>query len=237
MRRIFGTAVAAGLLLASSAMAGTPRDALVMAWNLDALITFDPAQIAEVNGNDIIRNVCEPMVNYDLKETSKIVPSTAASWTVSDDGLTLTFKLRPDLKFPSGKKAKAQDAAWSLQRAVYLGFGNAANITEWGFTKDNVAEKITAVDDTTLLVKLDRPYPVGLLLSAMFASGTTAILDREEGTKAAKITDGKSDYGNAAFKTNPVCVGPYRVTRWQTNDVVGSSATIITGARRRKFAG
>ena len=84
MRRIFGTAVAAGLLLASSAMAGTPRDALVMAWNLDALITFDPAQIAEVNGNDIIRNVCEPMVNYDLKETSKIVPSTAASDTTTE---------------------------------------------------------------------------------------------------------------------------------------------------------
>ena len=44
------------------AQAATPRDALVMAWNLDALITFDPAQIGEVNGNDIIRNVCDPLV-------------------------------------------------------------------------------------------------------------------------------------------------------------------------------
>jgi peptide/nickel transport system substrate-binding protein len=221
MKRIFGTAIVTGALLASaSVMAATPRDALVMAWNLDALITFDPAQIAEVNGNDIIRNVCEPMVNYDLKDTAKIVPSTAASWKMSDDGLTLTFTMRDDLKFPSGKKATAYDAEWSLQRAVYLGFGNAANITEWGFNKENVAEKIKATDDHTLVVKLDRPYPVGLLLSAMFASGTTGILDREEGTKNAKVVEGKSDYGNAAFKTNPVCVGPYRVTRWNTNDVV-----------------
>ena len=214
------TILGLGALLLPTAQAATPRDALVMAWNLDALITFDPAQIAEVNGNDIIRNVCEPMVNYDLKDTAKIVPSTAASWMVSDDGLTLTFKLRDDLKFPSGKKATAYDAEWSLQRAVHLGFGNAANITEWGFTKDNVAANIKATDDRTLVFKLDRPYPVGLLLSAMFASGTTGILDREEGTKNAKTIDGKSDYGNAFFKTGPICVGPYKVTRWDTNDVV-----------------
>ena len=211
---------AAGSVVQAPAQAATPKDALVMAWNLDALITFDPAQIAEVNGNDIIRNVCEPLVNYDLNDVSKIVPSTAESWTVSPDGLTITMKLRGDLKFPGGRTATAQDAEWSLHRAVMLGFGNAANITEWGFTRDNIAERIKATDDRTLVVKLDRAYPVGLLLSAMFASGTTGILDREEGTKNAKVTDGKSDYGNAFFKTNPICVGPYRVTRWNTNDVV-----------------
>lgn len=207
-------------LLAGAAQAATPKDALVMAWNLDALITFDPAQIGEVNGNDIIRNVCEPMVNYDLKDTSKIVPGAASSWKVADDGMTITFTFRDDLTFPSGKKATAKDAAWSMQRAVYLGFGNAANITEWGFTKDNIAERISAPDDRTLVVKLDRPYPVGLLLSSIFASNTASILDQEEGMKLAKTVDGKSDYGNAAFKTNPVCVGPYRVTKWDTNDVV-----------------
>src|SRR5262249_36082874 len=58
-------AAGALLLLAGAAQAATPKDALVMAWNLDALITFDPAQIAEVNGNDIVRNVCDPLVGYD----------------------------------------------------------------------------------------------------------------------------------------------------------------------------
>ncbi len=213
-------AAAGALGLAAGAQAATPRDALVMAWNLDALITFDPAQIAEVNGNDIIRNVCEPLVNYDLNDVSKIVPSTAESWTVSDDGLTLTFKLRADLKFPDGRTATAKDAAWSMHRVVMLGFGNSANFTQWGFTRDKIEQQITAADDRTLVVKMDRPYPVGLILSAMFASGSTGILDSEFGTKNAKVTEGRSDYGNAAFKTNPICVGPYRVTRWNTNEVV-----------------
>ena len=222
MSTMVRAAIAATLLIAgaTAAQAATPRDALVMAWNLDALITFDPAQIAEVNGNDIIRNVCDPLVDYDLADVSKIVPNNAASWAVSDDGLTITLKLRPDLKFPSGKTATAYDAEWSMHRVVQLGFGNSANFTQWGFSKDNIAETIKATDDLTLVVKLQKPYPVGLLLSAMFASGSTGILDREEGTKNAKVTDGKSDYGNAFFKTAPICVGPYRVTRWNTNEVV-----------------
>lgn len=209
-----------GFLAGVAAQAATPRDALVMAWNLDALITFDPAQIAEVNGNDIISNVCEPLVNYDLNDVSRILPNTAQGWTVSDDGLTITLKLRPDLKFPSGKKATAYDAEWSMHRVIHLGFGNSANFTQWGFSRDNAAETIKATDDHTLVVKLGKPYPIGLLLSAMFASGSTGILDKAEGEKNAKITDGKSDYGNAFFKTAPICVGSYKVTRWNTNEVV-----------------
>jgi len=211
---------ALSLILAGHAQAATPKDTLVMAWNLDALITFDPAQIAEVNGNDIISNVCDPLVNYDLKDVSKIVPGTAASWSTSPDGLTLTFKLRDDLKFPSGRPATAEDAVWSMQRAVLLGFGNSANLTQWGFTKEKIAEQIKATDDHTVVVTMDRPYPPGLILSAAFASNVTYLLDKQEGMKHAKTVDGKSDYGNAFFKTAPICVGPYHVARWDTNDVV-----------------
>ena len=214
--------IAAALLLqAPSSHAATPRDALVMAWNLDALITLDPAQIGEVNGNDIILgNVCTPLVNYDPQDISRIIPAAAESWSTSSDGLTLTFKLRADLKFPDGRAATAADAAWSMQRAVLLGYGNSANLTQWGFKKDKVAEQIRAADDRTVVVTLDKPYPTGLVLSAAFASNVAVILDREAATKAAKVVDGKSDLGNAAFKTGPVCVGPYRVSRWDANDVI-----------------
>ena len=67
---------------------------------------------------------------------------------------------------------------------------------------------------------MDRAYPAGLILSALFASRVTYILDREEGTQHAKTVDGRSDEGNAFFRTNPICIGPYKLTRWNTNDVV-----------------
>ncbi len=217
------TLVASALLALSAALpaqAATPKDALVIAWNLDALITFDPAQIGEVNGNDIVGNVCDTLVDYDPKDVSKVLPKMA-TWSTSSDGLTLTFKLRPDLKFPNGRTATAADAAWSMQRFVLLGFGNSANLTQWGFTKDKVAEQIRATDDSTVVVSLAKPYPEGLILSAAFASNDAAmILDKQVGEKNAKVVDGKSDYGNAYFKTNPVCVGPYRITKWDANDTV-----------------
>ncbi len=215
--------IAAMLLLASpiAAQAATPRDALVMAWNLDALITFDPAQIGEVNGNDIVYNVCDSLVGFDPKDVSRIVPKAAQSWSTSADGLTLTFKLRPDLMFPNGRKATAEDAAWSMQRFVLLGFGNSANLTQWGFTKEGIAEQIKATDESTVTITLAKPYPEGLILSAAFANNDASmILDKQVGEKNAKIVDGKSDYGNAFFKTSPVCVGPYRITKWDSNDVV-----------------
>ena len=134
-------ALAGALVLAigGSAQAATPKDTLVMAWNLDALITFDPAQIAEIYGNDIARNVCDPLIEFDLDDASKIVNKTAESWSVSPDGLKLTIKLRPDLKFPSGKKATAHDLVWSMHRTLHLGFGASANLTQWGFSKEKGA--------------------------------------------------------------------------------------------------
>jgi peptide/nickel transport system substrate-binding protein len=224
MARGLRAAVASVVLLLSvgGGQAATPQDALVMAWNLDALITFDPAQIGEVNGADIITgNVCSTLVRYDPKDMTKIIPGTAESWSTSPDGLTLTFKLRSDLKFPDGTPATAEDAAWSLQRAVLLGFFSSSNLTQWGFNKDQIADQIQATDDHTLVVKLAKPYPASLILSAAFANNNVAtILSKAVGLKNAKVVDGKSDLGNAFFKTGPVCVGPYHVVRWDANDVV-----------------
>jgi peptide/nickel transport system substrate-binding protein len=220
LKRHFALAGALALAIAAPANAATPKDSLVMAWNLDALITFDPAQIAEIFGNDIIRNVCDPLVEYKLDDVSKIEPKLAEKWVVSPDGLKITFTLRPDLQFPSGKKATAHDLAWSMHRVLYLGFGASANLTQWGFSKDKAEQQIVAADDRTLVVSLDKPYPVQLILSAAFANQVTQLLDKDEGMKNAKTNDGKSDYGNAFFKTGPVCVGPYRVRTWNVNDVV-----------------
>jgi len=154
------------LLSAGGGQAATPRDALVMAWNLDALITFDPPQIGELNGNDIIvGNVCSTLVQYDPKDASRIIPGAAESWSSSPDGLTLTFKLRSDLKFPDGTPATAEDAAWSLQRAVLLGYFSSSTLTQWGFNKDQLRNpRCVAIEHRERplqqLVALGRPCAV-----------------------------------------------------------------------------
>jgi peptide/nickel transport system substrate-binding protein len=210
----------AGFTVAGQAQSSTPRDTLVMAANLDGLITFDPAQTAEGTAGEFLRNVCDPLVTYDRKDPSKVVPLTAERWRVSQDGKTLTVTLRRDLRFPSGRKATAEDAVWSMQRAVRLGFGAAAGLTQWGFTHEHIVRQIRAADDHTVVMTMDRAYPEGLVVPAVLGGALAYILDREEGMKHAKTMDGRSDEGNAFFRTNPICVGAYTLTRWGRNDVV-----------------
>ena len=73
---------------------------------------------------------------------TKLVGGVAESWTVSPDGKTFTFKLRPNLKFESGAPVTAEDVAFSLQRVVLLDKTPAFLFTQLGWTKDNVKDLV-----------------------------------------------------------------------------------------------
>ena len=122
-------AVALTSAVSLNAQAATPPDSLVMAWNIDAISTWDPAQIGEVVTSEIYANTCDALVDFDVKDEKKLTPAMAKRWDVSPDRKTLTFHLQDNLKFPDGTPASAGDLAWSMQRVVKLGYGNAAQIT------------------------------------------------------------------------------------------------------------
>ncbi|MBZ6078704.1 ABC transporter substrate-binding protein [Microvirga puerhi] len=217
--RVATRASTIALILGASTLAtsaATPPTALVMAWNIDAISTFDPAQIGEVVTNEIIQNTCDPLVDFDTTDETKVVPRLAKSWDVSEDGKQITFHLQNGMKFPSGNKATAGDLAWSLQRVVKLGLGNAATLTEYGFTKDNVDQMFTAPDDTTLVMKLDKPYPVSLVLQAIAANRVSVLMDRQTIMK----NEVNGDMGNKYLATRTECVGPYRLAKWNAGEAV-----------------
>ncbi|WP_375620511.1 MULTISPECIES: ABC transporter substrate-binding protein, partial [unclassified Bartonella] len=91
--------------------AKTPANTLVMAWNLDAISTFDPAQSNDVYASEIIGNVCDNLVSTATDDPTKIVPSLATHWDVSGDdhNTVITFHLRDGLKFNDGRSANAND--------------------------------------------------------------------------------------------------------------------------------
>ncbi|MBB5073269.1 ABC-type transport system substrate-binding protein [Bartonella callosciuri] len=57
----------------------------MMAWNLDAISTFDPAQINAPYGNEVFVNVCDNLVEPAKDNAAKFVPSLAKSWDVFSD--------------------------------------------------------------------------------------------------------------------------------------------------------
>ena len=164
----FKYALFAGVLLALSpnALADTPADTLVIAKNIDDIITLDPAEAYELTGIEVVANIYDRIMRFEPTDINKLVPGVAESYTVSDDGKTFTFKIRPGQKFASGNPMTAADAAFSLQRVVKLDKTPAFLIGQLGWTKDNVDQLVKAVDDQTFsdhhhrgFLALARPQP------------------------------------------------------------------------------
>lgn len=213
-------AVAGGITADAAAQSRTPRDMLVMAWNIDAILTMDPAQIGEVVTDEIITNVCDPLIRQAPDDPTRLEPWLAERWDVSEDGKTFTFHIRRGLRQPSGNPVTAQDAAWSIHRVLKLGFGNAAQYTQWGLSADKVEEQVRALDDHTLQVTVPQPWPPTLFLH-VFAGRQGVILDRRTiEPHATTRANGQPDYGNGWLRTNTACIGPYRLAAWRANDSV-----------------
>lgn len=115
--------------------------------------TTDPLNPRNGNGDIFAYNlIYSGLVRSDpTGQTNKIVPSLSDRWTISPDGKTYTFHLRPGIKFSNGQPVTSDDVAWTLNRfgnpkingimsAVAIGFGNA-----------------TAVDPSTVRVQLTKP--------------------------------------------------------------------------------
>ncbi len=95
-------------------------------------------------------------------------PNVCSEWSVSEDGLTWTFKIQEDRNWNDGTPVTAQDAVFTLQRYTrpdydFEWFYSMANITNWGsvvsgeMTFDDLGAKV--VDDKTFTVTTTQPTP------------------------------------------------------------------------------
>ncbi len=171
-------ALAMVMAATAPAFAETPKDTLVEAFAIDDVISMDPGEAFELTAAEITGNTYSMLVRLDINDTTKIVGDLADSWTVSDDGLTYTFKLKSGLKFASGNPVTAADVAWSFERAVKLDKSPAFILTQFGLTGDNVTEKAKAADDTTFVFTVDQPYAPSFVLNCLTAT-VGAVLDKK----------------------------------------------------------
>jgi peptide/nickel transport system substrate-binding protein len=152
-----GGALAVALAPATAAPE-TPKSTLVQAWQIDDLITLDPAEVFEFTGAEYAANVYDRLVTYPVDDVSDLRGHVAESWEIADDGKTYTFKVRDGITFNSGNPLTAEDAAWSLQRVVKLNKTPSFILTQFGFTPENVDDRIQVVDERTFTVELDQNY-------------------------------------------------------------------------------
>ncbi|MCZ6656929.1 MAG: peptide ABC transporter substrate-binding protein [Gammaproteobacteria bacterium] len=100
--------------------------------------------------------------------TGETVPGSAASWDVSDDGLTWTFQLREGLQWSDGRPLTAYDFVFAFRRL--LDPDTAASLAYFMYMLENAeavnagrlptsALGVQATNARELVLKLGKPYP------------------------------------------------------------------------------
>jgi peptide/nickel transport system substrate-binding protein len=113
--------------------------------------------------NEIIgmSNMYETLTRYNAV-TKTVDPLLATSWTSSPNGLTWTFKLRPNVYFHTGRLMTAQAVKAAIERTIKLNQG-AAYI--WG-----AVGSIDTPSQDTIVFHLKYAAPFDLIVSADFAA-------------------------------------------------------------------
>jgi len=155
--------------------------------------------------------------------TTTAGPGLAESWTISDDGLEYTFKLRPGVKFQTTdfftptRDLTADDVIFSFERQIkadhpwhtYVA-GAAWEYAAGQGLPENI-KAIEKVDDLTVKFSLNKPDAPFL---ANIAMDLGSIMSKEYADKLQ--ADGKMDQLNQ----KPLGTGPFKFVAYQQDAVI-----------------
>jgi len=141
-----------------------------------------------------LQNIYETLTFYN-PVTRKASPRLAISWNASRDGRTWTFRLRPNVRFHTGRPLDATAVKKSIERTRSLDDG-AAYI--W-----DAVQEIHVEDPTTVVFSLKYAAPLDLIASSGYAA---YIYD----TAAA----GSGDLKRWFAAGRDAGSGPYTIARW-----------------------
>ena len=147
---------------------------------------LDPANSIVEGDVYTLDKIFEPL--YITSAQGALIPWLAQGHTVSSDGKTWTFSLRPGVKFSDGKPVTADDVVFSIRRAATDADGPLSFL-------DFAIKSYKATAPRTVTFQLSQPWAPFLSDISVFAN---AILPKNFG--------GESE---SAFFANPVGTGPF----------------------------
>ena len=177
--------------------------------------SVDPHKLRSVQAAEVLRDIGEGLLSYSA--TGELVGGVADEWTVSEDGLTHTFRLRGNARWSNGDAVTAEHFVFSFRRLADP--ATAAFYAQMLESIVNVraivaGEKppsdlgVKALDAQTLVITLEQPTPY--LLSLLSYPSTFPV----HPGSIAEHGDGFTRPGNLLSN------GAYTLTAWQPGSVL-----------------
>lgn len=153
-----------------------------MSMDLDSL---NPYKMVSSGSEEIMFNVYEGLLMPGVD--GSLIPAIAQSWSLSDDGLVYTFKIRQGIKFHNGNPLDVKDVEFSLNRMA--GRDGSQPVS----ALFNEIKEIRVVDDSTVQIELKEPD------SAFIFALTKGIVP---------------DENRDSLDKNPIGTGPFKVENY-----------------------
>ncbi len=194
-------------------------------------VTMDPHLTGDSLSAEYVVEIFSGLVTISPQLSLEL--DLAESWEVSDDGLTYTFVLRPDIFFHTGRAVLAEDVKWSVERVAspvpegatrpsttalaYL--GDIAGVKDSFYGLADSVSGVEVVDDKTIQFTLTQPLPPDLFLSKL-TYPTAFVVDRQQ-----------IEANPRNWTRRPNGTGPYKLVEWRLGE------RIVLAANDRFHAG
>ncbi len=191
----------------------THHGRLVFAENYDAK-SLDPFLSANTGTGDLSMFLFSYAVRYDeharpVPDALREVPSVE-NGDVSRDGLTLRYKLRPNVYFHDGVRMTCRDLRFTWQAVM-----NPAND---GVTQDGYRDirDVDCSDPLIAVIHMKKAY-APYLQQLWGVNGNAAILPAH---LLERVNDPKGSFNTAPYQSAPVGSGPFQFVRWERGSEV-----------------
>ncbi|QBF31308.1 peptide ABC transporter substrate-binding protein [Thalassococcus sp. S3] len=205
----------ASTALASSAFAerGSDGNVSIIYWQAPSILNpFLSGGTKDVESASL---VLEPLARYN--QDGEMVPflateiPTVANGGVTEDLMSITWKIKPDLMWSDGTPFTANDVKFTSEYCMHPE-GGCAQVTKY-----EGVESVEVIDDLTVKVTFDKPTPFPY---GPFVGGESPILQAAQfadclGARAPECTE---------QNFNPIGTGPFVVDEFKPNDVITMSA-------------
>lgn len=184
--------------------------------------TLDPTVTTAEATAQPARLVFESLVTLD--KNYKVAPQLAESYKTSNDGKTVTFKLRKGVKFHNGKEMKADDVIASMQK-----WEKNASLTKSIMDGAKWEKK----DDYTVELILKKPSSVAMTILAD-QTQLAAVMPKEI-AESAGPTGAKEYVGTGPFKFSGWKKDQYlHFTKFKAYQPVNKPASGVAGKKAAK---